>query len=288
MKVSLVIPNYNTWYLVERNINSALHFDDNLINEIIVVDDCSPTENYINFSNKVKIIRNEQNLLYTKTVNIGLKHASGDIIMLLDSDAYFVMPLIEKIIQLFSNNKSLGCIGFKTVDESGNDTGNVLPEPSILSFIAGQQLHKLLRNYNIFQSKKLLPFSCAVVFRKNCLQEMNYLDEQFPYLEADHDISMRIHRSSHWQLQYVPELMVYHKGGSSIAKNYKRVLQFYESRWLLMKKHNKLGSAFIAKWLTYIRFSIETLVLQFQSLYKNVDDKIEGRKKLKQLIKNLK
>ena len=136
------------------------------------------------------------------------------------------------------------------------------------------------------QRKKLLPFSCAVAFRKNCLQEMNYLDEQFPYLEADHDISMRIYRS-HWQLQYIPKLMVYHKGGSSIAKNYKRVLQFYESRWLLMKKHNKLGSVFLVKWLTYIRFSIETLVLQIQSLYTNTKDKIEGRKKLKQLIKNL-
>ena len=280
MTVSVVIPNYNTWDLVERNVNALLHFDNELITEIIVVDDCSPTKNYISFTEKVKVLRNEKNLHYTGSVNVGLKACKGDIIVLLDSDAYPTHPFIQSTINLYKNNNLLGCVGFETVDENDRITGNSMPEPSILSLISGQQIHSKLRKYNVFASKNIMPFSCAVSFRKVCLDDIGFLDEAFATLDADQDISIRIHRSK-WQLIYQPAIRIFHKGGGSISKNNSRVIKFYESRWQLLKKYDKIQFKSFVKLLITIRIYLEILIFTFK---KNSSNKINTRTKLIELV----
>ena len=276
MTVSVVIPNYNTWDLVERNVNALLRFDDALITEIIVVDDCSPIKNYIPFPKKVIIIRNEQNLHYTATVNTGLKACKNDIIILLDSDAYPTHPFIQSTINLYKSNSKLGCVGFETVDENDNITGNSMPEPSVLSLISGQQIHAKLRKYNVFASKNIMPFSCAVSFRKACLDDIGFLDEAFPVLDADQDISMRIHRSK-WQLLYEPTIKIFHKGGGSISKDGTRVIKFYESRWQLLTKYNKIGFKWLVKLLIKFRLRSEIFILRIK---KSENIKLDTRKEL--------
>ncbi len=263
MKVSIVIPNYNTWDLVKRNIDACMKFDAALIDEIIVVDDFSPTENYIDFDPRVKIIRNPSNYRYTKAVNQGLKAAGGDIIVLLDSDAYPTHPFVARLINLYTTGQNLGSVGFKTLNDAGEDSGNVMTEPSVLSLISGQKIHGLLRKWNIFASKNILPFSCAVSFRKQCLEEVGYLDENFEVLDADHDLSMRIYRSK-WKLIYDPEIAVYHVGGGSIPKDHRRVLMFYQSRWKLLTKYNKIPLRPLVAFLILTRLKLESLVFKLK------------------------
>lgn len=286
MKVSIVIPNYNTWDLVERNISACLKFDDNLIDEIIVVDDCSPTLNPKIFPEKVKIIRNEQNLHYTKTVNVGLKYANGELVILLDSDAYPTEGFITKLIRYYKSNNELGCVGFKTVNNLGNDTGNFINFPSVLSLIVGQQLHARLRHFDFRKNRKIIPFSCAVSFRKKCLQEMDYLDDNFRVLDADLDLSYRIHLSR-WKLEYQPAIEIYHVGGGSISKNYKRTLLFYTSRWQLLKKFNLLYFPRLTKTLIINRFWLEKLLLKiFMKKDLSYKEKLKGRKELIKLLQS--
>lgn len=285
MKVSIVIPNYNTWELVQRNVDACLEVDKPYIHEIIVVDDCSPSQNFIKFDDKVRVIRNEINLQYTAAVNVGLKAADGDIVVLLDSDAYPIASFLDNLIRIYKLNHSIGCIGFKTVDRSGNDTGNILPEPSILSLISGQKIHKMLRKFNPFESKRILPFSCAVSFRKIMLEDIGYLDETFPVLEADHEMSMRIYRSNRWILLYEPSICIYHTGGGSISLNSKRVISFYKYRWQLLRRYNKIQFPLLVKAIIILRFLIEQGVLYIQFFFSigkkdTIVDKIDGRRDL--------
>ena len=97
-KVSVVIPVYGQWNLVERNINQLLRYEGENIKEIIVVDDCSRDKNpYIFDDSIVMIIRNPENLGYTATVNKGLRMATSDIILLLDSDACPIESFIKSV-----------------------------------------------------------------------------------------------------------------------------------------------------------------------------------------------
>ncbi len=287
--VSIVIPVYGQWnLLVKLNIEKNLHYDGAHIDEVIIVDDCSPERNPYEFPEKVRIIRNAENRGYTRTLNAGLRAITSEIVIVLDSDAHPVNSYIQRLTGIYEDN-TVGCVGFKTVDEAGNDTGNFDFEPSLIGFVAGQHLHSKFKHLDVFSTKRILPFSCAVSFRKQCLEEMGYFDEKnFPVLDADNDLSMRIHRSS-WKLIFSREIEIYHKGGNSIPRNHKRVLIYHRSRWRLLEKYGFIKSRWLAKVLLSARIGTEILALNVQSLLKRdksaYADKLIGRKILLNEIK---
>ena len=287
--VSIVIPVYGQWHLLERNIDALLHYDRGRIAEIVVVDDCSPDPNPYQFNNEVvRIIRNTKNLGYTGTVNNGLKEARSRIIVLLDSDAYPLGPFIDKLLSMYGADNSIGCIGFGTLDDNGRDTGNYQYEPSAGELIVGQQLAAKLGFLRFWKNKNKLPYSCAVSFTRQCIEDLNYLDSEFPVLDADNDMSMRIHRSK-WELVFTKEIMICHSGGNSYKINYKRVLLFHESRWKLLKKHHLLLFPRVTKFLLKTRIIMECLVfkilIHLQPGNERHTEKIHGRKLLMHAIK---
>lgn len=262
LKVSVVIPVYGQWHLLKRNIDALLQYDRRRIAEIIVVDDCSPEPNpYLFNSEVVRTIRNTKNLGYTGTVNNGLRAAKSGIIVLLDSDAYPLGPFIDKLIDMYNADSAIGCIGFGTLDDAGRDTGNYEYEPSAAELIVGQQLAARLGRLRFWRNKNKLPYSCAVSFTRECIEALNFLDSDFPVLDADNDISMRIHRSK-WKLVFTKEIMICHSGGHSYKINYKRVLLFHESRWKLLKKHRLLLFPRLTKFLLRTRIKMECLVFK--------------------------
>ena len=288
-RVSVVIPVYGQWHLLKRNIDALLQYDRDRIAEIVVVDDCSPEPNPYQFSNEVvRIIRNTKNLGYTGTVNHGLKETTARIIVLLDSDAYPLGPFVAKLLSLYSADKTIGCIGFGTLDDNGRDTGNYQYEPSAGELIVGQQLAAKLGFLRVWKNKNKLPYSCAVSFTRQCIEELNYLDSDFPVLDADNDISMRIHRSK-FKLVFTKEIMIGHSGGNSYKINYKRVLLFHESRWKLLKKHRLLLFPRLTKMLLTTRIMMECLVFKILLLWDPGNgrhkEKMHGRKLLMNAVK---
>ena len=284
-KVSVVIPVYGQWNLAKRNIDALLKYDVDYISEILIVNDCSPESNPYTFAKIVKVIDNEKNLGYAGTVNNGLRQAQSKLIVLLDSDAFPISAFIDKLIKMYHADPTIGCIGFGTVDEEGNDTGNYQLEPSILGLIAGQLLESKLDFLRFWRSKNKLPYSCAVSFTKKCLEDLSYFDaETFPVLEADNDISMRVHRSK-WKLIFTKEILICHKGGNSYKVDHKRVVLFHESRWRLLKKHGMIPSLFFSKNVLLARLNIELLIFKLLS-NKKYADKITGREILIEKFKH--
>ena len=260
-KFSVIIPVYGQWNLVKRNVDSILSFDRNSFYEIILVDDCSPEPNPYNFDKDlVKILRNEFNLGYSGTVNRGLKKAKSDVILLLDSDAFLIEPVVSNILKMYDLDNNIGCIGFKTVDNLGFRTGSYCYEPLTIGLILGQFLESKIEKLYFLKKRNIMPYSCSVSFRKNCLEEIGYLDEKlFPVLDADIDIAMRIH-TSRWKLIMNEDISICHSGGNSYKINYKRVLLHYQSRWQLLLKHKLLKYPKISKFFIISRLSIEYLI----------------------------
>ncbi|MCS5489183.1 glycosyltransferase family 2 protein [Algoriphagus limi] len=282
LTVGIVIPVYNRWDLTFRCVSQILKFDNQLIDKVLLVDDCSPVSNPYEFDEIVKILRNQVNSGYVKTVNNGFKSIDTDIVILLDSDAYPTHPFVKQLIESYNAEEDLGFIGFKTVNEFGEDTGNFSYEPSLWELLLGQKMSSYLLKFK--KKKNIIPYSCAVSIRKKCLDELGIYDEQFKFLDGDFDHCMRIHRSK-WKLIYDPKIEIYHVGGESIGRNSKRVLMYYESRWLLLKKYNKLGIHIVSKYLIISRLLIEFifLIIFGKLIIKDcavLDDKKTGRIKL--------
>lgn len=281
-KVSIIIPVYGQWDLVKRNIDSLLRHDSTNINEVLIVDDCSPEPNPYDFNNSiVQIIKNKNNLGYSGTINKGLVRANSEIIILLDSDAYPIGPFIQILTKIYENDPTVGCVGFGTVDDEGVDTGNFQFEPSVIGFILGQLLQSKLERLQFRQNNYLLINSCAVSFRKACIKDVGYFDDiTFPVLEADVDVCLKIH-SSNWKLMFTKDITICHKGGNSYKVDYKRVLLYHKSRWKLLRKHNAISSPTFVKVLLKGRIMLEIFAFKILSVIKIngqiYDEKIKGR-----------
>lgn len=86
-KITVIIPNYNGQILLATNLPKVIKNCPNC--EIIVIDDASSDDsvNYLQKAFKtVKVLQNESNLGFAATVNRGVNNASGELVLLLNSD----------------------------------------------------------------------------------------------------------------------------------------------------------------------------------------------------------
>ena len=150
MKISIIIPVYDTMKYLGKCINSILKQDFQDI-EIICVNDCSKDdslkilENYKNKDDRIIIVNNKINVGLSQSRNNGIKVASGDYIMFLDSDDYIadgtLMDLYYKI-----NNKNL---------DSRNSDHQYKIDKNKGEILESENFHELIFNMSLFQFKKL-------------------------------------------------------------------------------------------------------------------------------------
>ena len=113
MKVSIVIPCYNDFKYVKQAVESAKNQNyDN--KEIIVVDDGSEwrtKEVLQNIKPQIDKLITQKNKGQSFARNIGIKEASGEIILLWDSDDYFDSSFTSKAVAFLKdeNIKIVSC-----------------------------------------------------------------------------------------------------------------------------------------------------------------------------------
>ncbi|BAY77522.1 glycosyl transferase family protein [Nostoc linckia NIES-25] len=111
-RVSVIIPAYNTEAYIEKAIKSALEQTLNDI-EVIVVDDASSdktvevAKSFVD--ERLKVIVNQQNLGAAAARNRALRAAQGEWIAVLDSDDWYALERLEKLVSL-ANEKNADMI----------------------------------------------------------------------------------------------------------------------------------------------------------------------------------
>jgi len=108
IKISVVIPVYNTELYLERSIQSVLNQTLKEL-EIICIDDSS-TDNSLNILNefkkkdsRIKIVHLDENKGPSITRNTGINIANGEFIGFLDSDDYIDERFFENLYQYTTN-----------------------------------------------------------------------------------------------------------------------------------------------------------------------------------------
>lgn len=114
MFVSLIIPVNNAYKYVKNVLNSVVRNFDFKLGEVIIVDDCSErkTARLIDqflqkYSDKFILIRNELNLGYLRSCNNAVKHARGDIVVLLNSDCEIPKNFVPRVIACFESDRKI-------------------------------------------------------------------------------------------------------------------------------------------------------------------------------------
>lgn len=287
--LGILVTNYNTWSLTAECVTNCLKYADEKIDQFVVIDDCS-TENFENTFKEIDLVRNKTNLGLIKSLNLGLKSLKTDLILILDSDAWPLEDYVEKIKTYFIDNPEIGIATFNTVNGEGKASDSYEAEPGALSLILGQQLHRLYLNNFLKKSNKINVFTCAMVIRKKVLEEIGLFDENFDWLELDHDICMRASRKG-WKIGIMP-IKAFHKGSGTPQKVGQRVIRFYKNRWYLLRKFKKVKFEYPTALLICFRLSVEYMLLLTLGplYYRNMElvrDKVYSRKKMIQYFMSL-
>ncbi|HMV03903.1 MAG TPA: glycosyltransferase family 2 protein [Chitinophagales bacterium] len=237
MDISIIIINYNTFELTSKCIESLYKYNDSFSYEIILVDNASSecdTNLFLDKFPDINLVISEINLGFAGGNNLGIKQASGDYILLLNSDTELIENSILLCLNYMKNNKKIGVLSPKLIFPNGQHQAVAQRFPSMK-----YQLIELFRLQKLLPKKiagKLLlgaffdhnenakvdwVWGAFFLFRKeilNLLPNQQLDDTYFMYFE-DIQWCMDIKKLD-YEIHYFAETKVIHKmGGSSGKKN---------------------------------------------------------------------
>jgi GT2 family glycosyltransferase len=226
MKISIVIPWFNTDWLVDKNIPvfiKALENKKNNVSEIIIVDDASSDKSAAlikhNFP-EVRLIRHKSNKGFSAAVNTGVRLAKGDLICLINSDVVPSINFLENIYDNFKDDRvfavSLNEIGVFGWSKGFFKDGFVGHEPGGKS----ETVHDTF-----------WVSGGSGVFRRDYWMDLGGLDEKLlsPFYWEDVDLSYRALKRG-YRLVWDPKAIVEHKHETTINKLPKKYVQRVQER----------------------------------------------------------
>ena len=224
MKLSIVIPNYKDSQFLKRGLPliQNQNFKDY---EIIVVEDGDYSkenaETVAGYDN-AHYISNNDNLGFAASVNRGIKEAKGELVFLLNNDAFLSDGCLEKIVKAYeeiSAQRNVFSVQCKMIsDKDRNLIDNAGDFYNILGWARVRGKDDSATMYN---ERKDIFSACAgaALYRKDILEELGGFDENhFAYLE-DVDLGYRARLNGYVNV-FAPEAVVYHVGSATSGSRY--------------------------------------------------------------------
>lgn len=231
--LSIVIISYNTKNILLDCISSIKGsiYGVKLNTEIIVVDNFSTdgsAEALIKDYPSVILIKNKENLGFSKANNIGIKKARGRYILFLNSDTIVYKKTLETMVEFMDKNKDAGAATCKVLMPNGkldDASHRGFPSPlNSLYYFSG--LSKFFPKSKRFAGYNLSYLNldevhkidaCAGAFmmvRKSAGEKVRWWDEDFFWYGDDLDFCYRLKRLG-YKIYYVPNVSILHYKGAS-------------------------------------------------------------------------
>ena len=217
MKVSVIIPTYNSESTIKGCLDSLFNqtFEDKY--EVIVVDDAS-ADNTVSavVSYPVELLKQEHKGPAAAR-NLGAENAEGEILLFTDADCIPENGWIEKMCAPFEDGQIVGVQGrYKTRQEG-----------TVARFVQ----YEIEERYEIMSEKRYIDFigSYSAAYRKDVFLEGGGFDESFTIASGeDPDLSYRLASKGH-KMVFAPGAVVYHEHPASIEQYLK--MKFYRAYW---------------------------------------------------------
>ncbi|OGH08831.1 MAG: hypothetical protein A2152_03365 [Candidatus Levybacteria bacterium RBG_16_35_6] len=275
MKLSVVIPNYNGESLLRKNLPKVIEaiekYDDE--KEIIITDDASldnskDTVDEIKKDRKdLKIIflQSDKNRGFSSNINRGVDKATGEILILLNSDVSPDPSFLKPLLKHFRNKQvfAVGCLE-RSVESDGNI---VLRGRGLGVWKRGFLVH---RRGEVNKEDTLWVSGGSGVFKKEIWDKIGGFNPLYdPFYWEDIDLSYRALKSG-YKVLFEPESLVKHEHEEGAIKSkysQKEVKKIaYRNQfiftWLNLTDKKLLFSHFI-----FIPYHLIKTVLRFDTLF---------------------
>jgi GT2 family glycosyltransferase len=249
--------------------------------EIIVVDnastDGSPDMVAAEFK-QVKLVRNSVNNMFARANNQAIIMATGDYLLLLNSDTIVMPGSIEKLITFLDIHEKAACVGPRVLNPDGTIQSEGKHHDDIYSLI-GYYLNFRSWPLPARYKQKILPkgfpgvqlgkerqvgwvIGCCMLIRKEAFTLVGLLDEELNFYCEEVEWCFRALKKG-FEIWVLPESQIIHIGGASTKSfQYSPNIDTY---LIYRKKTIGLNSTFL-KHLFIIPFF--TFLLPFAAIFK--------------------
>jgi len=221
--ISIIILNYNGTGFLEGCVDSVLksnysNFEAILVDNASTDDSLAWAETIATKDIRLKIIKSTKNLFFTGGNNLGIKHARGEYIIILNNDTE-VEPNWLKEIALAMQDASIGAaqpkiLVYKSVplrvDYAGGDLDRY-------GYAEGRYRGQIESDMHDKIEEIFYAGGTAMVLRSSILKEVGLFDHKFGAHWEDVDLSWRIRLRGH-RIALIPRAIVYHKGSQSMTR----------------------------------------------------------------------
>jgi len=285
--VSIIIVSYNGL----KNIDACLKSVESQSYkrfEAIVVDSASNdgTPEYISrYYPYVKLVRSERNLGYSGGNALGLKHAQGDFVAILNQDVILDKDWLLELLRCAERHQEAGIIASNVLLHSNPSIANAYGnEVHFTGLTFSRFLGKLRSDFK--EEYVIAPCGAAFMIRRKMIDDVGFIEGTFFMEFGDVDLALRgwLHG---WKCVITPTAEAYHKFVLKMTPQRYFILE--RGRYLILLKN------FTYRTLVFILPSLmltEMLTWAYALLYgKNyLVSKIEAYrwvlKKLPRIIKN--
>jgi N-acetylglucosaminyl-diphospho-decaprenol L-rhamnosyltransferase len=255
MIYSVVIVTFNNEQTIKSCLNSILRTSED--SEVIVVDNNSEddTAAILNEYKKIRVIKNNKNLGFSKANNLGASYATGEFLVFLNPDTKInEKNTLEKLCN-YLKNSNYGLVGPKLIQQNGQIQNSVRNLPTLWRAIQ-EYIFGFKNSFNFYTPKcegickvESIVGACMALRREHFIKAGGFNEKYFLYFE-DLELCRSI-RQLGYDVGYAADVIVEHKIGVS-GKNKDVVNLSLESskkyfgsfQFLLIQLIGRLGNKF--------------------------------------------
>ncbi|MFI0430038.1 glycosyltransferase family 2 protein [Mariniflexile sp. HMF6888] len=251
MKLSIVILNYNVRYFLELCIKSVQAAIETIDAEIIVVDNNSEDgscQMVKDLFPEIRLIENKENLGFSKGNNIGVSHAKGDYLCILNPDTVVAEDTFTLLLSFAESKEKIGIVGCKLI----NGSGVFLPESKRNIPYINAAFKKVYGNSEAYYANHLneneigkadILVGAFMLMKRDLYHKLKGFDEDYFMYGEDIDLSYKALKSGCENYYFGATTVIHYKGESTLKdKFYAR--RFYGAMQIFYKKHFKKNSLF--------------------------------------------
>lgn len=259
IKTSIVIVTFNSGRYIKKCIDS-IKLSRHERYEVIIVDNASEDntlEIVINNFPSVKLLKSAKNLGFAGGVNLGLKEARGDVIVLLNPDTIVTNNWLKELINPLED-QSAGVTGSKILypdKKTIQSAGGYIDNNGLTHHYGYRE-----KDSKRFNTEKQVDYvtGASMAFRKELINEIGYFDpEYFPAYYEETDFCYRVKKKG-YKIIYVPRSAVIHlESKSSKLGSYNYFYWFHRNRLRFVLKNYSLSQLIFfliaeIKWFIWI------------------------------------
>ena len=264
--LSVIIVSYNVRAFLEQCLVSVERAKEGVSMDVWVVDNRSVDGSVDMVQSRfpwVHVVANEDNVGFAVANNQAIAQCQGKHVLLLNPDTVVREDSFKRCLAHAEAHPKLGGMGVPMFDGTGRylpESKRGLPTPWA-AFCRMSGLHRLApksRAFNAYYAGHVATEETATIdilsgaymwMRKEALDDVGLLDEQFFMYGEDIDLSWRLVQGG-WENHYFAGTSIIHYKGESTKKgslNY--VLIFYRAMLLFAAKHFEGGQAKAFSWM---------------------------------------